>query len=220
MGQSRTHRTQKLLVVALLAAGLSCSFKLAAARGDAWRAAEVSPNPAAVQEGELCADIIFRDDFEGGLPLNCSIVSSGQINLEGSTLAGLYINWSTGQHSTNPSPPFVPDANPYIQNGQLNFWWGIPVGDGSGCASIASSCTALEPGNVVGPGLNFSEGDGANFWHAGVTILGFVFFNENTARLSYGYAEFVSFSDTGSPFILVQYWYNYGGGPIVVQLAG
>jgi hypothetical protein len=147
-----------------------------------------------------------------------NVVCSGPLGTSiPQTFDGLYINFVTGQTGTSEVPGF--DFNPYLNSGNLQFYWGGSAsGNGGVVAAANGPYLVLAPGAEIGPSSVFSVTTTAtaNFVAGVDGYLGVKFVNEGTGRTNYGYLHLQTTAPNGFPATIVDYCYNKAGDPITI----
>ncbi|MET0231322.1 MAG: hypothetical protein ABW186_10360 [Rhodanobacteraceae bacterium] len=165
-----------------------------------------------------CADVLFAGFFDDPEVPGCGNIVVQEVLLTGDNLYGIYINWLTGQTAVGAPPQFPANFNVYSASGQIEFFW--PDGGNNKCVAGADGeeCLVLDSGDIVGPSWNFGNGHATDFRRAGITFVGFEFHPYPTAPETryFGYVELFSFNDSGVPFSIIGYGYEYTGRPIMV----
>ena len=137
------------------------------------------------------------------------------------TTAGVYLNFVTGLTGTSPAAVPGWDINPYGATNRQVLWPATPT-DTAGCArdTAAPECLLLVNGDLVSSGRTFTRSTSAptSFRRAGISTMGFRFFNETTSAMNYGYVEFSvdAPSTTGVPGLIIRYVYDNTGAAITV----
>ncbi|MGI8437572.1 MAG: PEP-CTERM sorting domain-containing protein [Chthoniobacterales bacterium] len=134
------------------------------------------------------------------------------------TIAGVYINFTTG--ATGGSAGATPgwDFNPYNSASGLGFYWGAP-GMGVATAAGATTYANLTPGTTISSASPFTaaiQGTSLNYRMTGTEILGFQFMNDTTGVINYGYLVIQTSATTGFPATILSYSYENNGGAITV----
>jgi hypothetical protein len=120
------------------------------------------------------------------------------------SLAGVYINLSSGATGSSAAAVAGWDFNPYQTSSGLGFYWSpdlVGADRGGGVVTVPAGTVYadLAVGAVVGPASPFSssiQGANPNFRTTGVHYLGFRF--SNAGALNYGYAAIQTTAGSGN----------------------
>lgn len=137
---------------------------------------------------------------------------------------GLYLNFLNGANGSSDGEVPGWDFNPYTTSAAIAFFWGGPENPNS--AGVASSASGpyldLSPGAVVSSASTFARSAQIAatpaFRGVGTHVLGFSFFNEDTASVNYGYATLTSGGALGVPMTIDNWRFENSGGPITVAV--